>query len=97
MPVYKDSEMIGRYYTNFTIKGGRSNLTQLFIKDATTFIQDQVHTTPMSTGPGNTLPVYMSTIHLSSDRREIDKALIQIDCDTTTGRSRHPLLAILDP
>jgi len=42
MPVYKDSEMIGRYYTNFTIKGGRSNLTQLFIKEATTFIQDQV-------------------------------------------------------
>ena len=42
MPVYKNSEMVGRYYTNFTIKGGRSNLTQLFIREATSFIQDQV-------------------------------------------------------
>ena len=34
MPVYKDADMVGRYYEEFTInkKTGESNLTQIFIQ-----------------------------------------------------------------
>ena len=41
IPVYKNDKMVGRYYTNFTIQKqeGISNLTQLFIKEATDFIE----------------------------------------------------------
>ena len=42
MPVYRDDKMIGRYYTNFTIQHGLSNLTQIFIKEGVNFIEEQV-------------------------------------------------------
>ena len=41
-PVYKDDLMLGRYYTNYTIHKGLSNLTQIFIKEGTDFIENQV-------------------------------------------------------
>ncbi|KAL3860549.1 hypothetical protein ACJMK2_010665 [Sinanodonta woodiana] len=42
IPVYRDTEMIGRYYEEFPInKNGESNLTQIFIQEAVSFIQNQ--------------------------------------------------------
>ncbi|XP_022107716.1 N-acetylgalactosamine-6-sulfatase-like isoform X1 [Acanthaster planci] len=42
IPVYRDGEMAGRYYEDFVItKTGESNLTQLYIQEAVTFIENQ--------------------------------------------------------
>ncbi|KAK7114629.1 N-acetylgalactosamine-6-sulfatase-like isoform X1 [Littorina saxatilis] len=43
IPVYRDTDMIGRYYEDYLIdhKTGESNLTQIFIREATTFIEKQ--------------------------------------------------------
>ncbi|XP_005101429.1 N-acetylgalactosamine-6-sulfatase [Aplysia californica] len=43
IPVYKDADMVGRYYEDFLIdrKTGESNLTQIYIKEATSFIEAQ--------------------------------------------------------
>ncbi|XP_053402035.1 N-acetylgalactosamine-6-sulfatase-like isoform X1 [Mercenaria mercenaria] len=43
IPVYKDKEMVGRYYQDFLIDRatGESNLTQLYIQEALTFIESQ--------------------------------------------------------
>ncbi|XP_072013586.1 N-acetylgalactosamine-6-sulfatase-like [Amphiura filiformis] len=43
IPVYKDAEMVGRYYEDFPIdkKTGESNLTQIYIKEALIFIEAQ--------------------------------------------------------
>ncbi|KAL4234659.1 hypothetical protein ACF0H5_006300 [Mactra antiquata] len=44
IPVYRNAEMIGRYYQDFVIdrKTGESNLTQIYIQEALTFIESQV-------------------------------------------------------
>ncbi|XP_064599752.1 N-acetylgalactosamine-6-sulfatase-like [Liolophura sinensis] len=41
IPVYRDAEMAGRYYEEFQIdqKTGESNLTQMYIEEALTFIE----------------------------------------------------------
>ncbi|TSK20072.1 N-acetylgalactosamine-6-sulfatase [Bagarius yarrelli] len=43
IPVYNNSQMIGRYYEEFQInlKTGESNLTQIFLQDALDFISQQ--------------------------------------------------------
>ncbi|XP_038066860.1 N-acetylgalactosamine-6-sulfatase-like isoform X1 [Patiria miniata] len=42
IPVYRDGEMAGRYYEDFIITPtGESNLTQLYIQEALTFIDNQ--------------------------------------------------------
>lgn len=43
IPVFKDADMIGRYYEDFLIdqKTGESNLTQLYIQEALSFIETQ--------------------------------------------------------
>jgi len=41
IPVYRDEDMIGRYYEDFLIKNGESNLTQIFIQEAKEFISAQ--------------------------------------------------------
>ncbi|XP_033626135.1 N-acetylgalactosamine-6-sulfatase-like isoform X2 [Asterias rubens] len=42
IPVYKNQDMAGRYYDDFIItKAGESNLTQLYIKEALSFIEAQ--------------------------------------------------------
>ncbi|XP_042196309.1 N-acetylgalactosamine-6-sulfatase, partial [Callorhinchus milii] len=43
IPVYNNSEMVGRYYEEFDInlKTGESNLTQIYLQEALQFIRDQ--------------------------------------------------------
>ncbi|XP_046328967.2 N-acetylgalactosamine-6-sulfatase-like isoform X1 [Haliotis rufescens] len=42
IPVYKDADMVGRYYEEFKIeKSGESNLTQIYISEAIEFIEKQ--------------------------------------------------------
>ncbi|XP_019391577.1 PREDICTED: N-acetylgalactosamine-6-sulfatase isoform X2 [Crocodylus porosus] len=43
LPVYRDQEMIGRYYEDFKIdlKTGEANLTQIYLKEALDFINRQ--------------------------------------------------------
>ncbi|XP_030649774.1 N-acetylgalactosamine-6-sulfatase [Chanos chanos] len=43
IPVYNNSEMIGRYYEEFVInrKTGESNLTQIYLEESLRFIQNQ--------------------------------------------------------
>eukprot|EP00116_Pleurobrachia_bachei_P009514 sb/3469776/ len=41
--VFRDDKMIGRYFTNFTIQNGVSNLTQLYIKEGLDFIDKNAH------------------------------------------------------
>ncbi|XP_076469787.1 N-acetylgalactosamine-6-sulfatase-like [Babylonia areolata] len=43
IPVFRDADMIGRYYEDFLIdkKTGESNLTQIFIEEAITFIKKE--------------------------------------------------------
>ncbi|CAL1547143.1 unnamed protein product [Lymnaea stagnalis] len=43
IPVYKDADMVGRYFEDFVIdvKAGESNLTQMYIQEAVTFIEKQ--------------------------------------------------------
>lgn len=44
IPVYKDANMVGRYYQQFEIshRTGESNLTQLYIQEAVDFIKESV-------------------------------------------------------
>nr|XP_054748513.1 N-acetylgalactosamine-6-sulfatase-like isoform X1 [Lytechinus pictus] len=44
MPVYQDAEMAGRYYEEFAIdrKTGESNLTQLYIQEGVSFVEQSV-------------------------------------------------------
>nr|KAI8743502.1 N-acetylgalactosamine-6-sulfatase-like [Biomphalaria glabrata] len=46
IPIYRDAYMIGRYFEDFVIdlKTGESNLTQMYIKEATDFIEKQSKT-----------------------------------------------------
>ncbi|XP_050395801.1 N-acetylgalactosamine-6-sulfatase [Patella vulgata] len=42
IPVYRDADMVGRYYEDFMITSdGESNLTQIYIQEALTFIQKE--------------------------------------------------------
>ncbi|KAK3085780.1 hypothetical protein FSP39_008613 [Pinctada imbricata] len=42
IPVYRNAEMAGRYYEDFKIeKNGESNLTQMYLQEALTFLQSQ--------------------------------------------------------
>ncbi|XP_033125372.1 N-acetylgalactosamine-6-sulfatase-like isoform X2 [Anneissia japonica] len=41
IPVFRDGAMIGRYYEEFKIEKGVSNLTQIFIEEAIAFIDKQ--------------------------------------------------------
>ncbi|XP_077982506.1 N-acetylgalactosamine-6-sulfatase-like isoform X2 [Glandiceps talaboti] len=43
IPVYRDADMVGRYYEDYEInqKTGESNLTQIFIQEALSFIEKQ--------------------------------------------------------
>uniref|UniRef100_A0A0B6ZYD5 N-acetylgalactosamine-6-sulfatase n=1 Tax=Arion vulgaris TaxID=1028688 RepID=A0A0B6ZYD5_9EUPU len=43
IPIYKDADMVGRYFEDFVINitTGESNLTQMYIQEATSFIEEQ--------------------------------------------------------
>ncbi|XP_005107712.1 N-acetylgalactosamine-6-sulfatase [Aplysia californica] len=43
IPVFKDADMVGRYYEDFPInrQTGEANITQIFINEATSFIEKQ--------------------------------------------------------
>ncbi|KAK2188996.1 hypothetical protein NP493_118g03014 [Ridgeia piscesae] len=45
IPVYRDTDMVGRYYEDFQInrRTGESNLTQLYIQEAVTFLEKQAN------------------------------------------------------
>ncbi|XP_070575567.1 N-acetylgalactosamine-6-sulfatase-like [Ptychodera flava] len=77
IPVYRDSEMIGRYYEEFPInkKTGESNLTQLYIQEAISFIEKEnnagvpffLYWAPDSTHS----PHYASKTFLGTSQREL--------------------------
>ncbi|XP_077982103.1 N-acetylgalactosamine-6-sulfatase-like [Glandiceps talaboti] len=75
IPVYKNNEMAGRYYEDFQIdkKSGESNITQLFIQEALSFIESKhqakepffLYWTPDATHG----PVYASKMFLGTSPR----------------------------
>ncbi|XP_063690653.1 N-acetylgalactosamine-6-sulfatase-like [Bolinopsis microptera] len=73
-PVYKDDLMLGRYYTNYTIHKGLSNLTQIFIKEGTDFIENQAKAgNPFLlywTPDANHQPAYSSEMFWGKSRRD---------------------------
>eukprot|EP00116_Pleurobrachia_bachei_P003385 sb/3463647/ len=42
IPVYKNDRMVGRYFTNFTMHGGQSNVSQIFLQEGLDFIEQEV-------------------------------------------------------
>ncbi|XP_030232712.1 N-acetylgalactosamine-6-sulfatase isoform X2 [Gadus morhua] len=86
VPVYNNSEMVGRYYEEFQInrKTGESNLTQLYLQEALGFIHQQslsskpffLYWAPDSTHS----PVYASQRFLGrSSRGRYGDAVMEID------------------
>uniref|UniRef100_UPI0037E8D7A6 N-acetylgalactosamine-6-sulfatase n=1 Tax=Semicossyphus pulcher TaxID=241346 RepID=UPI0037E8D7A6 len=86
IPVYNNSEMVGRYYEEFSIdkKTGESNLTQLYTKEALEFIQRQTEAQQpffLYWAPDAThAPVYASKRFLGkSQRGRYGDAVMELD------------------
>ncbi|KAK7505806.1 hypothetical protein BaRGS_00003077 [Batillaria attramentaria] len=74
IPVFRDADMIGRYYEDYLIdkKTGESNLTQIFIQEALTFIEQQANKKPFFlywAVDATHEPVYASTKFLGKSQR----------------------------
>nr|XP_002736267.2 PREDICTED: N-acetylgalactosamine-6-sulfatase-like [Saccoglossus kowalevskii] len=85
IPVYRDADMIGRYYEEFKIdKSGESNLTQMFIEEAIAFIEKQHQTGEQFflywTPDASHSPHYASKSFLGTSQRELyGDAVMELD------------------
>lgn len=86
VPVYNNSEMVGRYYEEFVIdkKTGESNLTQIYLKEALDFIDHQANNEQpffLYWAPDAThAPVYASKRFLGkSQRGRYGDAVMELD------------------
>ncbi|XP_035828123.1 N-acetylgalactosamine-6-sulfatase-like [Aplysia californica] len=91
VPVFRDADMVGRYYEDFPFnkQTGEANLTQIYINEATSFIEKQV-----ATGQPFFLywavdathdPVYASPDFLGTSRRGIYGDAVR-ELDSGVGR-----------
>uniref|UniRef100_A0A5F4W5F1 N-acetylgalactosamine-6-sulfatase n=1 Tax=Callithrix jacchus TaxID=9483 RepID=A0A5F4W5F1_CALJA len=74
IPVYRDWEMVGRYYEEFPInlKTGEANLTQIYLQEALDFIKRQARRRPFFlywAVDATHAPVYASKPFLGTSRR----------------------------
>lgn len=86
IPVYRDDKMIGRYFEDFMIneKTGESNLTQIYIKEALDFIENETKSSNpfflYFAADATHEPVYASSQFLGSSQRGLyGDALRELD------------------
>ncbi|XP_028665579.2 N-acetylgalactosamine-6-sulfatase [Erpetoichthys calabaricus] len=85
IPVYNNSQMVGRYYEDFKIdlKDGKSNLTQIYLEEALSFIRRQSGSKPFFLYwaiDSTHAPVYSSELfHGKSKRGRYGDAVMEID------------------